>query len=142
MDDPIASDRAGGGFGIAIVILITLLRIGLVVLTFLVAAGVIAGQAFTDIVTVPISQVDPAQAWLARIILSLILVASVLSVAGLLRRTQWGWTLGIVSAGGILFVNLITWATGDVHYLSMLLNSVVVLYLNQRDVRAALGVAG
>jgi uncharacterized membrane protein (DUF2068 family) len=72
--------------------------------------------------------------------LGVMLVVSLLCVWGLWRRHEWGWTLSIVTAGTILALNLGWWAGGEPHYLSMLINSIVVFYLNQRDLRVAFGV--
>lgn len=68
-----------------------------------------------------------------------LLIASVLVVVGLLARKQWAWVLAIVTSGVILAIDLGWWWAGEPRYGSMLLNSVAVFYLNQRDVRVALG---
>ena len=62
-----------------------------------------------------------------------------LLVVGLLAGRQWAWVLAIISSGLILSIDLRWWWSGEPRYGSMLLNSVAVFYLNQRDVRAALG---
>ena len=79
---------------------------------------------------------------IARVLLIGLLVASVLVVFGLFARRRWAWVLAIVSSGVILAIDLGWWWAGDPRYGSMLLNSVAVLYLNQREVRAALGGIG
>ena len=73
-----------------------------------------------------------------RILIAGLLIASVLVVVGLLANKQWAWVLAIVSSGLILAINLGWWWTGEPRYASMLINSVAVFYLNQRDVRTAL----
>ena len=60
-------------------------------------------------------------------------------MVGLLAGRQWAWVLAIISSGLILAIDLGWWWSGEPRYGSMLLNSVAVFYLNQRDVRAALG---
>jgi len=65
-------------------------------------------------------------------------IASVLVVIGLLANKQWAWVLAIVSSGLILAIDLGWWWSGEPRYGSMLINSVAVFYLNQRDVRTAL----
>ena len=66
------------------------------------------------------------------------MVASILSVVGLLLRRRWAWVLSIVLAGFILALDLGWWYEGDARYGSMLINCIAVFYLNQRDVRLAL----
>ena len=76
---------------------------------------------------------------ISRIVLIGLLVASVLIVFGLLARRQWAWVLAIVTSGVILAIDLGWWWSGEPRYGSMLLNSIAVFYLNQREVRAAFG---
>jgi hypothetical protein len=71
-----------------------------------------------------------------------ILVVSVASIVGLLQRRTWGWTLAIVTSGVVLALNIGWWASGDPRYLSMAVNTIIVFYLGQRDLRAAYRVAG
>ena len=67
-----------------------------------------------------------------------LLVASVLVVVGLVLRKRWAWVLAIITSGVILAIDLGWWFSGDARYASMLMNSIAVFYLNQRDVRLAL----
>jgi hypothetical protein len=67
-----------------------------------------------------------------------VMVASILSVFGLLMRRRWAWVLSIVLAGFILALALGWWYEGNARYGSMLVNCIAVFYLNQRDVRLAL----
>ena len=92
----------------------------------------------------PLPQPAPGSEFemIARVVLIGLLVASVLVVIGLLGRREWAWVLAIVSSGAILAIDLGWWWAGEPRYGSMLLNSVAVFYLNQRDVRAALGGIG
>jgi hypothetical protein len=71
-----------------------------------------------------------------------ILVVSVASIVGLLQRRTCGWTLAIVTSGVVLALNIGWWASGDPRYLSMAVNTIIVFYLGQRDLRAAYRVAG
>ena len=68
-----------------------------------------------------------------------LLVGSILAVVGLLRRSATGWVLAVVTGGAILAINLGWWASGEPRYVSMAINAVLLLYLNQRDVRAIYG---
>jgi hypothetical protein len=67
-----------------------------------------------------------------------LLIASVLVVVGLALGKRWAWVLAIITSGVILALDLGWWFAGDPRHASMLLNSIAVFYLNQRDVRLAL----
>ncbi len=88
----------------------------------------------------PLPQPPPGSDFelIARVLLLGLLVASVLVMVGLLARREWAWVLAIVSSGIILAIDLGWWWSGEPRYGSMLLNSIAVFYLNQRDVRLAL----
>lgn len=74
----------------------------------------------------------------ATILLVGLFVASVLVIVGLAIRKRWAWVLAIITSGVILAIDLGWWFSGDARYSSMLINSIAVFYLNQRDVRLAL----
>jgi uncharacterized membrane protein YphA (DoxX/SURF4 family) len=74
----------------------------------------------------------------ATVLLSGLLIASILVVIGLVLQKRWAWVLAIITSGVILAIDLGWWFNGDARYASMLLNSIAVFYLNQRDVRLAL----
>ena len=67
-----------------------------------------------------------------------LLIASVLVVVGLALGQRWAWVLAIITSGVILALDLGWWFAGDPRHASMLMNSIAVFYLNQRDVRLAL----
>src|SRR3954462_6312504 len=67
-----------------------------------------------------------------------LLIASVLVVVGLALGRRWAWVLAIITSGVILALDLGWWFAGDPRHASMLINSVAVFYLNQRDVRLPL----
>jgi hypothetical protein len=67
-----------------------------------------------------------------------LLVASLLTIVGLVLQKRWAWVLAIITSGVILALDLGWWLSGDARYASMFLNSIAVFYLNQRDVRLAL----
>ena len=67
-----------------------------------------------------------------------LLIASVLVVIGLILGRRWAWVLAIITSGVILALDLGWWFAGDPRHASMLMNSIAVFYLNQRDVRLAL----
>jgi uncharacterized membrane protein (DUF2068 family) len=67
-----------------------------------------------------------------------LLLASVLTVVGLVLQKRWAWVLAIITSGVILAVDLGWWFSGEARYSSMLINAIAVFYLNQREVRIAL----
>jgi hypothetical protein len=127
-------------FGIVIVLVGLLARIAAIVAVLLLAPGDIGPFAWlADGAPVPPATPDTA---VGIVILALaigLLVGSVLAVVGLLRRSATGWVLAVVTGGAILAINLGWWASGEPRYLSMAINAVLLLYLNQRDVRAIYG---
>ncbi|HLA42958.1 MAG TPA: hypothetical protein VJZ27_05955 [Aggregatilineales bacterium] len=66
--------------------------------------------------------------------ISLILVR-MLTAYGLWRLKQWGWTSAMVLTGLLLGTDLIAYAGDSPQYVSMVINIVIVFYLNQRDVQ-------
>jgi len=70
-----------------------------------------------------------------RIMVAIFLVTTLAAIVGMLRHERWGWTLAIVTTGLILALNLGWWFSGEPRYLGMAVNTIGVLYLNQRDVR-------
>ncbi len=70
-------------------------------------------------------------------------VLEVVAAVALLRLRRLGWTLTMLLAGASLASSIATWwFTGEVPTVSMLLGVATVLYLNQRQVRAAFDLAG
>lgn len=122
--------------GIIVVVIVTAIRGFLIAVVLGVDAGVIPLDWLVRYSPIPIYPGGTAIGVLSRGMLVALLVVCVLSIWGLLRRHEWGWTISIVAAGLVLALNLGWWAAGDARDVSMLLNAIVVLYLNQRDVRA------
>ena len=124
--------------GIVVIVVLTALR----AVTLVAALLDIHGSEFADWVRSgsPLPQPAPGSDFevIARILIVGLLIASVLVVIGLLANKQWAWVLAIVSSGLILAIDLGWWWSGEARYGSMLINSVAVFYLNQRDVRTAL----
>ena len=122
--------------GVVVVAIATAVRAVLIVAALLADAGVIRAGWLAGMAPIPVLPGATDVGLISRGILYAMLIVSVLSVWGLLRRHEWGWTLSIITAGLILALGIGWWAAGDPHYVSMLLNSIAVFYLNQRDVRA------
>ena len=84
-----------------------------------------------------------ADAWLEALLLFGALgLLELFAAMQLLRLRRVGWTISMLVAGVVLAWQIATyWSTGQVSSLSMLLNVFTVLYLNQRQVQAAFGLA-
>jgi hypothetical protein len=65
----------------------------------------------------------------------------VLSVIGMLSRRRTGWLLAMVITGLFVALDIYGYLTSGANHFWMLLNIVTVFYLNQRDVREAVGAA-
>jgi hypothetical protein len=76
--------------------------------------------------------------FVSRFVIIGLLATSALAIYGLLFRRRWAWVLSIISAGLILALDLGWWWAGEPRYISMLVNTIAVFYLNQREVRVAL----
>lgn len=64
----------------------------------------------------------------------------VIAALGMLSRKRTGWLLAMVVTGVFIALDLYGFATDGADHLWMALNIVTVFYLNQRDVRAVVGV--
>jgi len=123
--------------GVLVVAVATAVRVVLIVAALLADAGVIRAGWLASLAPIPVLPGATDVGLISRGLLYAMLLVSVLAIWGLLRRHEWGWTLSIITAGVILALGIGWWAAGDPHYASMLVNSIAVFYLNQRDVRAA-----
>jgi hypothetical protein len=65
----------------------------------------------------------------------------ILSVVGMLGRRRIGWLLAMVVTGLFVAIDIYGYMNNGANYLWMGLNIVTVFYLNQRDVREAVGAA-
>jgi hypothetical protein len=76
------------------------------------------------------------------IVLGIMTALELVAAVALLRLSRLGWTLTMLLTGVSLATQILTfWSTGEVLTLSMLLGVATVLYLNQRPVRVAFGLA-
>ncbi len=64
-----------------------------------------------------------------------------LSVIGILLRLRIGWLLGMVVTGFFVAIDIYGYMNNGANHLWMGLNILTVFYLNQRDVREAVGAA-
>jgi hypothetical protein len=140
MDESRSSRASTAGLGILVIVVATAVRAILAAVGLLVVFGVLPPDSNRFATPVPLYPIDTTLGLISSAVLLAILTMSMASVWGLLRREPWGWTLAIVTAAFVLTLNLATWMTGEPRYLSMLINSIAVFYLNQRDLRAVFGV--
>lgn len=114
----------------------------------LVASVIELTSGITDVVTIleggrgigPLATL-PGLRQLALLALPLALGgARLLAAVGLLRLQRWAWVLVMLITGGQLAADLWLYvAAGERPYLAMLLNVVVVFYLNQGEVQRTFG---
>ena len=67
------------------------------------------------------------------------MLVSVAFGIGLLTGRRWGWVGAIVISGVSLALAIGAWWYGNPAYLAMVINTIGVFYLNQREVRAIFG---
>ncbi len=134
-----AGTRASGyPFGVVVIVVgIALRAISLLALLLATANGPLDWVAANA--PIPERPTDTAVGIVLLILTIGLLVASVLAIAGLLRKSQNGWVLAVVTSGAILALDLGWWASGEPRYMSMAINAVALFYLNQRDLRAYFG---
>ena len=75
-------------------------------------------------------------------ILGLLVIALFFAGIALLRRRRIGWLLAMVLTGLFVAVDIYGFLTTGANHVWMLLNLVTVFYLNQLEVREAVGAAG
>ena len=124
---------------LAVLQLVTTLLLGLSAVGLAVDATFASAMVGDAAATGEVAGLEAATlALVVGIMAALELVAAV----ALLRLSRLGWTLTMLLAGASLATQILTfWSTGEVLTLSMLLSVATVLYLNQRPVRVAFGLA-
>ncbi len=140
MESTGGSRASGYPFGVVIVLVGLVGRIAAIVAVLLLAPGDDGPLArLAEGAPLPPATPDTAAGIVILAVAIGLLVGSILAVVGLLRRSATGWVLAVVTGGAILAINLGWWASGEPRYVSMAINAVLLLYLNQRDVRAIYG---
>ncbi|MDD1751874.1 MAG: DUF2127 domain-containing protein [Methanotrichaceae archaeon] len=66
----------------------------------------------------------------------MILIIAVLAV-GFWRMQRWAWICGMILVGLNLAADLWGYFQGNRYWISMIINILIVFYLNQRDVQRA-----
>ncbi len=120
---------------------------GLMVLKAVLLLGLVAGAAMTTLRSalglqlnwVLVAVLDnPALAALL-VVLAILLL---LSAFGVVLRRRTGWLLAMVLTGLFVAADIYGFINGTTNHIWMALNIITVFYLNQRDVRDAVGAAG
>ncbi len=145
------SQRAGPPFGVQVIVVLVLLR------PLVEARGVWRALAPGSTVASRIAGIDRLAApealpWMS---VGLLLIAMLILAIGLWRGAGWAWSLTIIGTGLFMARDLYLYATavpavGDATpwrawigglplYTSMLLDTVTVIYFNQREVKHAFG---
>ena len=62
---------------------------------------------------------------------------SIVSVIGLWRMQRWAWYLTMLELGFSMVVGISLYLNGSANYWDMLINVIMVFYLNQKDVQRA-----
>jgi hypothetical protein len=116
-------------FGIYAIIVLLLLNISILFLPgvarFMERIGVILPGTGSLVL-------DP-QAMIPTLIIAIV---NLITVGGLLLLKRWAWVATMVLAGISMAVGLMLYFEGRPLYVTMLLNVILVFYLNQRDVQA------
>ena len=78
----------------------------------------------------------------AMVIVGLVALLLLFAAISLLRRRRMGWLLAMVLTGVFVAIDIYGYLTTGANHAWMLLNLVTVFYLNQREVREAVGAVG
>jgi hypothetical protein len=125
----------GRPVGIYILVALLALRVAQLIGSLLPESSMAVLDWWASVSFIPPYPVGTPVGLVVRIVVAVLLVASVAAIVGLLRRESWGWTMAIVTTGFILALDLGWWLGGEPRYLGMAANAIAVFYLNQRDVR-------
>src|SRR5215203_3934215 len=134
----VSSMRERYPLGVIVVALISVMRIATIAAGLFVVKedGILGWLAQNG--PIPTTRAGTDVEIVVRAFLVGLLIASVLTIVGLVLHRRWAWVLAIISAGAILAIDIGWWFAGEPRPVSMLLNAIAVFYLNQRDVRVAL----
>jgi len=134
----VSSMRERYPLGVIVVALISVMRIATIAAGLFVVKedGILGWLAQNG--PIPTTRAGTDVEIIVRAFLVGLMIASVLTIVGLVLHRRWAWVLAIISAGAILAIDIGWWFAGEPRPVSMLLNAIAVFYLNQRDVRVAL----
>ena len=81
------------------------------------------------------SELATVEIYAAIVAFTLLALLDLVAVIGLWRLARWAWTLTMLTIGISLASMLYRYSQEDPLYLNMVLNVLMVFYLNQRDVQ-------
>ena len=113
-------------------VLLALLSAGLLVLAVFAITVAYAG-GHTDVLAAVNLGIDDV------VTMVLMVIVNLICAVGLWRRRRWAWFLTMLQLGVFMLSDLYSYFTGDAvetYAWSMLLNVIMVFYLNQREVQA------
>lgn len=113
--------------------------IALLILQVLVSLILILGFFVNSQAMIESIQSDPelfVELPISIITAALLLVPRLLAAIGLWRLRRWGWVLNMVLISYAMVYDVILYFRGMPHYFPMLVNVVMVFYLNQQDVQS------
>lgn len=121
-------------FGVYAIIILALLNQALIILPYLLPNLPIPSELLAGLP----SELLPADSPLTEQVLAgLTTIATLIVVAGLWAYRRWAWVATMVVVGLYLILGLWRYLQGNPDYFSMLLDVVIVFYMNQRDVQNA-----
>jgi uncharacterized membrane protein (DUF2068 family) len=113
--------------------------IALLILQILVSVILILGFFVNSQAMLESISSDPelfAQLPITIIMAVLLLVPRLLAAIGLWRLRRWGWVLNMVLISYAMAYDAVLYFRGTPHYFPMLVNVLMVFYLNQQDVQS------
>ena len=113
-------------------VLLALLSAGLLVLAVFAVTVAYSG-GYTDVLAEVNLGIDDL------VTMVLMVIVNLVCAVGLWRRQRWAWFLTMLQLGVFMLSDLYSYFTGDpvaTYAWSMLLNVIMVFYLNQREVQA------
>ncbi len=66
---------------------------------------------------------------------------SLVSSIGILQLRSWAWLMAMIAQGINLFAEMVNYTRGQANYISLVVSTIIVFSLNQRDVQMAFRVA-
>ncbi len=107
----------------------------IIVLQFVSAAITIVALSVNTDLSARLQRIDPGVAISHEALLFVIILIQVMIAIGLWRMQRWAWFVMMVFVGWSMAVDIWRVMYGEANYLGMLLNVMMVFYLNQRDVQ-------
>jgi hypothetical protein len=125
--------------GVLVVVALQFVRAILIVIQLLGLQLAIGTFRLESSFQIPEPAPGTVEFYLSRLVAAFLVLVSVAFGIGLLTGRRWGWVGAIVISGMSLALAIGAWWYGNPAYLAMVINTIGVFYLNQREVRAIFG---